>query len=264
MVQCILFKFKIYQVVDAFFIEIYQCVAKIKPPSSGDHIVVNLPDHVKLFFYGNKIRVFSFPVAVGPVGLFPENGPDTLFRMLGSIEPVPVYSVFPDIIGEPLDDVVFWCPWVPGLFKKGVELFQLLFQPSLAFPFLQKMIGQGNILLAFCFYVGKIFDQCAGNGASVIPVFTFRTCSYPVITPEWIDVGYRAGMINNYIHDNPDSMFVRCFNQLCQLLLCSKIGVQRGPVPDPVAMVSVCTSCSLVDHSMDLFMKWGHPDGRDP
>ena len=91
------------------------------------------------------------------------------------------------------------------------------------------------------------------NSCIIIFISALRFEANPLIGPGRIEGGNRTGMVDDHIHENADAMLMRRFYKPCQLLFGSGIGIDTGPVADPIPMIAIGTPCSFIGTPLDLF-----------
>ena len=110
--------------------------------------------------------------------------------------------------------------------------------------------------------VGQRLHQIAGDRGRVVLVAAVGIRADPVARPGRIHGRYRAGVIDDRVHEHADPAAVRRFDHGPQVVHGSQCGIDGRPVASPVAVIAPGLPGALVDAAVDLLHERRHPDRR--
>jgi hypothetical protein len=238
-------------------------VPEAEVPPVAQLVVVDLAHHEEGEVVHGLVGMGCLPLREPPRGLLLQLRADGLLEVLGGVHPVAVESELAHPVGEPLREVVARGAGVTGALEEGVELVHLLIQAALIFPLLDQRFGELHRIVPVGEDIRKVVHQGAVYRGGVVPVDAQRTGADPVVGPLGIQGGHRPGVIDHGVHEDADAAPVGRIDQLAQIVLGSQRRIHGGPVPSPVAVVSVRLPGPLVDAPVVLLHEGSHPDGVD-
>lgn len=203
----------------------------------------------------------SLPVRERPLGFPFQLGADRLSEVLGGVHPVAVEPELAHPVGEPFDEVVARRAGITGPLEEGVEPGHLLIPAALPCPLLEQRRGKLHRIVPVGADVREGGHQGAVHGGGVVPVGAVGARADPIVRPRGILGGHGPCVVDDGVHKHADAVPVGRVDQRAQVLLGAQRGLHRGPIPGPVAVVSVGLPRPLVHAPVDLLHEGGQPDG---
>ena len=241
--------------------EVHGPVPEVVRPPLPRLVTVDLAHHVERKAVQDLGRMGPLPVRERPPGFPLQLDADRLFEVLGGVHPVAVEPELAHPVGEPLDDVVARRPWVTGAREESVELGPLLIQAALPPPLLDQRCRKLHGIVPIGEDVREGGHQGAAHGRGVVPVGAVGARADPIVRPRGILWSHGPRVVDDGVHEDADATPVGRVDQRAQVVPGPQRRLHRGPVPGPVAVVSVGLPRPLVHAPVDLLHEGGQPDG---
>ena len=243
---------------------VHRPVAEIEVPAGGQIVVVDLRQHPEGRVSLGELGLAGLPLLVGRPPLPGQLHADSFLEVLRGVDPVPVEPELPHPVREPLHDVVAGGAGVAGAVEEVVQLRRLHGEPVLLLPLLHEEGGKFDGRVGIGTEIGEPVHQLAGDRRLVVPEAARGFGPDPAVGPSGVPGRHGPRVVDDRVHDHPDAPAMGLVHNRPEVLLGSQGRVHPGPVPGPVAVVSVGGAGAFVDLTRHLLHEGGHPDGRHP